>query len=339
LTIDNCKFQIFRGTRTRCAARLPLRNLQLSFCNCQSAIFPSPRHGFTLVELLVVVAIIVILVTLAAVAFDKAMVSARYAKCATNLAAIAKGAASYAMGNKGRYPERRAVETDRAAGGGWNMLNLISRDAGNPGHANDDRPRLRQYFPMEALVDPLGGDIDMDDTQTADGVVSVGYTGIGATKSGTEVLLANYALIFGVTFTGEGGARMFRTNEILNIDGRRTNVLAGDLNHIAPQPHYGWWVWSSHPDHDGRLTFWRWYNQGNLMRSEWARQNVDNVFPDPPRGACDYNYAYRDGSVLLEKGSEWDADRPEKGGRMMQVPMRTDLNETHGFYALIPHDG
>lgn len=295
--------------------------------------------GFSLVELLVVVSIIVILLAIAAMAVDKALYAANLARDGTNLSAIAKGVTSYAAGNKTRYPQRLAVERDRERGGGWNMLNLMARDAGNPGGPDDDRVRLREYIPMDALADPLGGDIDMDDTTKADGVVAINYTGVGATQSGTEVLLANYVLLFGVTFSGEGGARMSRTNERLNIDGNKTTVLAGDLNHVAPQPHYGYWIESSHPDKDGRLQFEKWYNRGNLMRSMWHRLNTGAGWPDPPRGMCDYNYAYKDGSVTREVDTPWDADKPENGRRMMQVPMRTDLWEAHGYYALVPRDG
>ena len=58
------------------------------------------RSGFTLVELLVVVTIIVILLALMAPALDKAVEAAQRAKCAANMHSIATGAVTYAILNK-----------------------------------------------------------------------------------------------------------------------------------------------------------------------------------------------------------------------------------------------
>ncbi len=62
----------------------------------------NPRTGFTLVELLVVITIIVILLALLAPAMDRAMELAERTQCATNLHALYGGVAVYAMAAKGR---------------------------------------------------------------------------------------------------------------------------------------------------------------------------------------------------------------------------------------------
>jgi len=271
--------------------------------------------AFSLVELLVVVAIIVILLSLAAVAFDRAIYSANLARCAANLAAIAKGASSYAAENKARYPHRASVATD------WGFVDLLARDAGNKGGPNDDRPRLRTHIPMDALVDPLGGDIKVDDTRTANGVVNLfSYIPVGGSETGTEVLRGNYGLLFSIAFFQKGGAKMARNNERLTIDGRKSTVLAGDGDAISRMAWWNRWAASSHADKDGRMQFQKYDNQGNLMWSEWARINTDGAFPNPPRGPLDLNYAFKDGSVQRYPDVEWNAYLPEKGERMIRIP-------------------
>ena len=62
------------------------------------------RHnpkGFTLVELMVVVTIIVILISVLLPAMEGAMTQAQIARCATNMDAIATGSVTYALDNKG----------------------------------------------------------------------------------------------------------------------------------------------------------------------------------------------------------------------------------------------
>ena len=278
------------------------------------------QGGFSLVELLVVVAIIVILVAIAAVAIDKALYAARLATCGTNLSAIAKGVSGYAASNKTRYPLRNAV-----INGWWPYVHLVSHDSGNPGNpAYDDRPRFREFFPLDALVDPLSGEIDLEDTQKADGVAAVNYTGVGGTQTGTDVALANYAMMWGITFSQYGGTRMTRTTERLNFDGHKLTVLAADINGISGAGHHGRFAYSSHADDDGRMQFAKSYNQGNLMWSEWRRINTGTGFPDPPRGTLDLNYAFRDGSVHRYDDVPWNADQESEGHSMVKAPYHRD---------------
>jgi prepilin-type N-terminal cleavage/methylation domain-containing protein/prepilin-type processing-associated H-X9-DG protein len=63
------------------------------------------RLAFTLVELLVVIAIIGLLAGLAMPAYERAIATARSAKCASNLAAIGVAVTQAATDNNNQYPE------------------------------------------------------------------------------------------------------------------------------------------------------------------------------------------------------------------------------------------
>lgn len=66
--------------------------------------FPSARHGFTLVELLVVISIIVILLALLVPALNRALEASENAKCASNQRNIAQQISGYALGQRYMLP-------------------------------------------------------------------------------------------------------------------------------------------------------------------------------------------------------------------------------------------
>src|SRR5687768_10280921 len=100
--------------------------------------------GFTLVELLVVVAIIAVLLALLMPAMDKAIYQAELAACAATQKGIVSGATLYAMNYKRSFPNRYV------AGNSPLMAAELRRSA-----ALDDRPKLTAFIPLKGLLDPL----------------------------------------------------------------------------------------------------------------------------------------------------------------------------------------
>src|ERR1051325_2010409 len=89
--------------------------------------------GFTVVELLVVITIIVVLLSLLAPAMDRAIYQAELAVCESRLKAIGTGSQVYAMDYQRHYPVRSAVQVATQPTGPWRPNELAD------GLGNDDR--------------------------------------------------------------------------------------------------------------------------------------------------------------------------------------------------------
>jgi prepilin-type N-terminal cleavage/methylation domain-containing protein len=111
--------------------------------------------GFTLVELLVVISIIVVLLSMLAPAMDRAVYEAEMAVCQTQHSAIARGASVYAMGFRRMYPYRPTMQSENGQ-----FCRIQSRIAGGLG--NDDRPILREFIGIKTFQDPLNPKVDYD---------------------------------------------------------------------------------------------------------------------------------------------------------------------------------
>jgi prepilin-type N-terminal cleavage/methylation domain-containing protein/prepilin-type processing-associated H-X9-DG protein len=70
------------------------------------------RNGFTLIEILIVIAIIGLLAAILFPAFVRARESAKRASCQSNLKQIGLGFAQYLQDNDGRYPQSQDLLTD-----------------------------------------------------------------------------------------------------------------------------------------------------------------------------------------------------------------------------------
>src|ERR1041385_425886 len=151
---------------------------------------PNPRSegGFTVIELLVVITIIVVLLALLTPALDEAVYQAELAACSGSHHAAAQGALLYTSDFKRRYPYRPGV-----SGGTGNQPNRLNNN--DPRNLCDDRPTIRNHIPLKALVCPLTQRVDLSEE---------------ANNPNTQVW-ASYYLWFGFQYTGEKG--MFRLGD------------------------------------------------------------------------------------------------------------------------------
>jgi prepilin-type N-terminal cleavage/methylation domain-containing protein/prepilin-type processing-associated H-X9-DG protein len=72
-----------------------------------SRLFNRHRHGFTLVEMLVVIAIIAVLAAIAFPSYKSMLESSRATQCTANLREIFTGIQGYVTDNNGQYPQSR----------------------------------------------------------------------------------------------------------------------------------------------------------------------------------------------------------------------------------------
>jgi prepilin-type N-terminal cleavage/methylation domain-containing protein len=138
-------------------------------------------RGFTLVELLVSITIIVTLLALLAPALDQAIYQAELVQCGTQMRAAAQGATTYAFDNKRRYMRREIMNS---LGGFSHGLRGPAAFAANGG-AFDDRPIHKGYIDLDWLVDPLTEYVDLN---------------IKPDEDPNEVVYASNALYYGWKF-------------------------------------------------------------------------------------------------------------------------------------------
>jgi len=122
------------------------------------------QKGFTIVELLVVITIIVVMLALLAPALDNAVYQAELALCGSKIHAVMSGAQTYAVGNKRQYPSsRRDISSERPA-------YSIKYPTGP-----DERTYLRTFLSLnDALNCPLRKKIDIETTRPQ-AAIYVGY--------------------------------------------------------------------------------------------------------------------------------------------------------------------
>jgi prepilin-type N-terminal cleavage/methylation domain-containing protein len=252
--------------------------------------------GFTLVELLVVIAVIVLLLALLMPAMDKAIYQAELAVCAANHRAVANGALMYAGDFQRTYPYRLGHGRSTTLGNQPHVLK--NPDTRLP---IDDRPMYRNYFALKTVVCPLTKKIDLS---------------IEANDEDTSVW-GTYYLWFGFRYTLGNENGMFRLGDRLNWRGRSFRVLTAPVDIIWDQQLI---ANNSHPDwKTGVMTNYSRQNEatpidvGNPVGSAiastrkntlslWSVSNSSYDDPGTPardvRGPIDANYSFDDASVL-----------------------------------------
>ena len=245
------------------------------------------RNGFTLVELLVVVSIIVVLLALLMPALDQAVYQAELAVCGARLKGHGTAAIAYTMDFKRRYLHRPGVHEADYWRADWMAFTTDPQ--------NDDRPALRPYMPINKMVAcPLVQEVDFDHAEQYANVFPA------------VLLYTSFTYWYGFRYTGQKG--MFRMGDRLGwregAAGPSTSfsVLASDTDVVSFSGRYSN---SAHPDKDEFLVLTTFTNARGTnyhnMFSFWGRWSTD-----PDRGPMDRSFVFDDLSaqtfndVLLE---------------------------------------
>ncbi len=270
------------------------------------------RDGFTLVELLVVVAIIAILLALLIPALDKAVYQAELTVCAARIKGIANGAIAYAAGNQRKYPQRKMFDAGPAVVG-TTPTKLAQGDKTNI--TFDDRPLFRKFMPVNMLQCPLVTAVDLE------------------TILSKEQVYGSYSMYFGMSYTGQKGMKKLGdrwtwTDATYETPARNysLNAFVGDHDIIYSEPVAAadQLAQGGHPDADNKMHVLIQNNASNTF-SAW------NMTGGYKRGTIELNFAGDDAGVVRYDKVTYDDDRMAKvfwgnsntgftGGSHMQVP-------------------
>ncbi len=242
-------------------------------------------HGFTLVELLLVVTIIAVLMAMLMPALHKAVYHAELAVCAGNQHGLGGGVTAYAMQFNRAYPYRRAVRE---------AANHISIVSGGPNW--DSRPLLRPYLSLSGgLTCALIPGLDIE-----------------GSRPGTAVY-STFNLRFGFGYAGYKG--MFRLGDRWEWDAAPDNYYwKGTTLAETRYTSQAGTMYGSHPAETYSLLSGQDEHLGGTSVPGLATVGgADYTYgywrsTDVGRGLVDLNTLYADLSVLRLYQVDWDGD-------------------------------
>ena len=262
-------------------------------------------EGFTIVEVLVVIAILGILVALLLPAVQAARESARRSQCSNNLRQIGIGLQNFESAKRGLpagYVSAFAADgTDTGPGWGWAALLL--------GNIEESALSAQLHFDLP-IEDPanLTGRTQLVATYLcpSDTVVPVWstYKDVGTVNPSLkicDVASANYVAMFGNSEPGIDGTGLFFRNSHVQFreitDGTSQTIAAGERSHLLGEAT---WVGSvtgallapGPDDNDGVGTFE--IEHGSTMV---LGQSGEHISPGDPNGETDMFYSRHPGGV------------------------------------------
>ncbi len=266
--------------------------------------------GFTLIDLLVVVAIIAILLAMLTPALDRAVYQAELTVCASHHRALASGVTNYALENKRHYPYRPhsdpAVPRATGGGNGWPSWVGGASQAVN----NDDTLKYRPYFSVNKTLNcPLINQVNFE----------------------TNGVWCTYNLWFGFAYHPASGARgkgLFKMGDRLEYDDQSVTPTRHVSSSLLSGTRFitingGPFVSATHSDQSDKYylatdpnnpgVLWRWDSS------------------DMGRGPIDLNFSFADLSVRRYDQVEWDDQI-----RMVHVPGYTNDGAGNKNYEIIP---
>ncbi len=262
-------------------------------------------EGFTIVEVLVVIAILGILVALLLPAVQAARESARRSQCSNNLRQIGIGLQNFESAKRGLpagYVSAFAADgTDTGPGWGWAALLL--------GNIEESALSAQLHFDLP-IEDPanLTGRTQLVAAYLcpSDTVVPVWstYKDVGTVNPSLkicDVASANYVAMFGNSEPGIDGTGLFFRNSHVQFreitDGTSQTIAAGERSHLLGEAT---WVGSvtgallapGPDDNDGVGTFE--IEHGSTMV---LGQSGEHISPGDPNGETDMFYSRHPGGV------------------------------------------
>jgi len=271
------------------------------------------NKAFTLVELLVVSAIIAVLLAMLVPALEKAIYQAELATCAGKLKVLASTSAIYALDHKRYYPHRSGLFPNDDGVNWWAEQIRDPRDG-----LHDDRPELRPYLGINAVLNcPLSKAVDL----TRDGT------------SGGAFIFSNYELYMGWRYRestesprpagragpGPGMIKLgdrWETDPGNNTRRYRMSLVAADLEYVSFFHNN---TRSSHPDKAGVLlplyyqNFGDPGNAGSNTDTGEGRNSAALEAAVPAGGIQQYNYANANVTVSYwhGEGADWSITNQE----------------------------
>ncbi len=187
----------------------------------------SGKRAFTLVEMLLVVAVIGLLIALLLPALSRSRYHAKLALCANNLKQIAIGANAYAPDNMSYYPHRATNINGTAKPGNiWR------------GGGLDDRPLINRYMAINAMFnDPLTGTVNMENVYPSTTIEA--WINPDSVAPGSTTAFRRIALNWGTETSYHFGIHGDDVSLFVNDGGGARevafggDVVAGQWQHVA----------------------------------------------------------------------------------------------------------
>lgn len=230
------------------------------------------KKGFTLIEVLVVVGIVVILLAILVPVINKAIYQSELAACGADLKGMTTSFLMYANDNIRVYPQ---VTETRLGGPEWIAFSQIGLDAS---YRHDLRPLVEPYMVLSSFHCVLSPDISFE------------YADTGRPAPGTNVLVVSNYLIWAGWRLDAKESVMVRVGDRWSWQGTRFRVLAGDSD--GAEDNGNGLASASHPDENGVMVGEAHQNSGGFTWSDW------DSTPSLKRGTLDNNFAMDDGAVI-----------------------------------------
>ena len=278
------------------------------------------RHGFTLVELLVVITIVVVLLALLSPALDRAVYAAELARCGAQIKTLGAALTTYAMDHRRHCIHRLGIDN----GASWDVSIL------RPGlstsvftqqiELGDLRPQLKRYVSINKhLLDPFVRRVDLEASRDD----SFTY--------GSYHIFAGWQYSTTVHFwsgqPSQGGPGMRKLGDRFTWAGRQYNSFVTDADHF----NLDGWAMASHPDEPETLENRTFQDADLITGTTLAIPGGTNTtlswFDHPPfwsgypvRGNLDRNVGFDDGSVV-----RYDKVLPPLPGGIVQDPRMANV--------------